>query len=445
IGDKLISNFLPSFIGAGPLFFVHELINKQIEFLTELLGQIIPQKRNVVVQLTNFEHLFSALATLSPKSIAIFLRRIVPALLYILKNLVAQLVRIQLSLVRRHHARMKLGKLQMLARRQFHFAHDSRVPDASPALVHDLRLHLRNEILHLIVDHAHHVPLPVLKRRRVLHYVVDQVLLRRTQTRLRSRVLGSILISRRFLLDEQVVIATFPPPFLLRLFLICSPFRISAALHEEIWVDVLVDWQHRVKKFFFDLSSVSELVFSHSSRVHGCSVHHPPVGLREINVVLEEIDVAKDVRNDQLVLSRRVRLQQKRVRRVGVDNDFVDLGEAEVVHHLHPMIRLAKGPVGIAARQCVRSDFVHHRCRNDLEIDRERIESKLDRCNLPGLFDRLLEFLYFLVSHRTLCLLPALAEKFLQRGVNVFFVVDPHTYKSFLRFQPILEDRQQSA
>src|SRR5215208_6502915 len=42
-------------------------------------------------------------------------------------------------------------------------------------------------------------------------------------------------------------------------------------------------------------------------------------------------------------------------------------------------------------------------------------------------------------------LFPALAEKFLQRGVDVFLVIYPHAYEPLLVLQPILEDRKQRA
>ena len=48
---------------------------------------------------------------------------------------------------------------------------------------------------------------------------------------------------------------------------------------------------------------------------------------------------------------RAVGFEQKAVGRIGVDDDFVDPRQAEVVHRLHPVVGLAKRPVRVAPRQ----------------------------------------------------------------------------------------------
>src|ERR1700753_831913 len=58
---------------------------------------------------------------------------------------------------------------------QTKLAHDARMPVACKAFVHRLRLHLRDEVFHLLVEHSHRVALPVLKRGRVAHDVIDDI------------------------------------------------------------------------------------------------------------------------------------------------------------------------------------------------------------------------------------------------------------------------------
>src|SRR5580765_3938476 len=51
IGNHLISDPLPAFFADGPFLVIHKLVDEEIEILAELFGQVVPQQRNVVLDL----------------------------------------------------------------------------------------------------------------------------------------------------------------------------------------------------------------------------------------------------------------------------------------------------------------------------------------------------------------------------------------------------------
>jgi hypothetical protein len=161
---------------------------------------------------------------------------------------------------------------------------------------------------------------------------------------------------------------------------------------------VLLDGEDGVEDALDGLAAVLELVLAHARGVAGGRIDHAPVGLREVGVVFEEVHVAEDVRHDELVLDGAVGLQEEAVRRVGVDDDLVNLREPEVVHRLHPVVSLAERPVRVAARQRVGADLVHDGRGHYLEAGRERVEAEFAR-DLPDLFERLFQVFDFAVFH----------------------------------------------
>ena len=89
-------------------------------------------------------------------------------------------------------------------------------------------------------------------------------------------------------------------------------------------------------------------------------VHHFAIGLREPDVVLEEIAVAVDVGHHDLLVDEMIALQQIRVARVIVDDHFVDLVQAVRVALVEPLVLHAELPVGIAVRKsAIGRDHVH--------------------------------------------------------------------------------------
>ena len=89
-------------------------------------------------------------------------------------------------------------------------------------------------------------------------------------------------------------------------------------------------------------------------------VHHFAVGLREPDVVLEEIAVAVDMRHDDLLIDNVIALQQVRVARVIINDHLVDLVQAVGVALVETLVLHAELPVGIPVRKpTVRGNHIH--------------------------------------------------------------------------------------
>jgi hypothetical protein len=72
---------------------------------------------------------------------------------------------------------------------------------------------------------------------------------------------------------------------------------------------------------------------------------HPPVGVLEVGVVLEEVAVAEHVRDHELVREHRVVFHQKRLAWIGVKDDLVDLRHAVFVGRFLSMVVASESPV----------------------------------------------------------------------------------------------------
>ena len=110
-------------------------------------------------------------------------------------------------------------------------------------------------------------------------------------------------------------------------------------------------------------------------------VHHFAIGLREPDVVLEEIAVAVHVRHDDLLVDEMIAFEQVGVARVIVDDHFVDLVQAVRVALVQPLVLHAELPVGIPVRKsAVGRDHVHFFEVEDFEEwsrrNRDRIRAR---------------------------------------------------------------------
>ena len=93
----------------------------------------------------------------------------------------------------------------------------------------------------------------------------------------------------------------------------------------------------------------------------GHLVKHLPVGRLKPSVVLEEVDVAKDMCHHELLIDDEVAVHEVRIRRVCVDHHFVDLGETELIGGLHLSVVHTETPMGVPSRKsavgCNHVDF----------------------------------------------------------------------------------------
>ena len=89
-------------------------------------------------------------------------------------------------------------------------------------------------------------------------------------------------------------------------------------------------------------------------------IHHFAIGLREPDVVLEEVAVAVHVGHDDLLVDQMIALEQVRVARVIVDDHFVDLVQSVRVALVQPLVLHSELPVGIPVRKpAIGGDHVH--------------------------------------------------------------------------------------
>ena len=87
--------------------------------------------------------------------------------------------------------------------------------------------------------------------------------------------------------------------------------RFALALDEtEMMIDQIVDGQTNVDEAFHGIQPVLVDVFPDLGGVIRHRVHHFAIGLREPDVVLEEIAVAVDMRHDDLLIDEMVALSR---------------------------------------------------------------------------------------------------------------------------------------
>ncbi|MNW53918.1 hypothetical protein D3C74_314990 [compost metagenome] len=144
---QLVTHIFPGLVGDFPLraFLLEDV---EIQVIDQLLRQIAADKRDVRVQLSYLEHFVT-----------------VPAALDVLEDLQPQVVRVEALPGGLNNRGIELGVFHRLLRRQVQLAHNPLMPIRSPALVHDLRFHLRPEIEHFVTQHGHDVALPIFQRR----------------------------------------------------------------------------------------------------------------------------------------------------------------------------------------------------------------------------------------------------------------------------------------
>src|SRR5918911_3041905 len=106
VRHKLVAHALPALLLDRPLLFFDQLVDEEVQFLAQLLGQVVAQERDIIIKLAHLEDFFEPGARTPPKLFALFHGRIVPATLYVLENFVTKIVGIQLPLVGRDDPRM---------------------------------------------------------------------------------------------------------------------------------------------------------------------------------------------------------------------------------------------------------------------------------------------------------------------------------------------------
>src|SRR5207249_2221767 len=167
------------------------LVAEEVEVAHERLVQPAAEEGGVAV---DFAGLQEEVASGLPRGQVLLLlgRRAVAAALDVLPELEAEVVRVQLPGDGPHHLVVAHDELEVQLLRQLEGVQDPLVPEARPALVHDLGLDLRDEVLRLLVDDGEQVLLPLLQERVVVADEEEQVLVGRGRDALQVR-LGGLL------------------------------------------------------------------------------------------------------------------------------------------------------------------------------------------------------------------------------------------------------------
>ncbi len=125
-------------------------------------------------------------------------------------------------------------------------------------------------------------------------------------------------------------------------------------------VDQVVERQASIQEAFDRFEAIPVDVLPDLRGVVRHRVHHFAIGLREPDVVLEEIAVAVNVGHDDLLIDEMVAFEQIRIAGIVVDHHLVDLVQTVRVALGQPLVLHAELPVRIAVRKpAVGRDHVH--------------------------------------------------------------------------------------
>ena len=357
-----VAHHLPVGLGDLELLAV-EGIDEEVQLPGQLFGEVGADEGGVALQLPGLEYRLPAQAGLD-----------------VLEDAEADLIGVEAVAPGGADAAVQGGELDELGIIQVEVPQDAVVPVAGPALVADLGAQLRLKVKALLPHAGDDVGLPLFEL-GVLEDEAQQVALRRPR---RARAAAGGLGG---LFEEVVVVGAA-----------AAGRGAGRLLPARPGVDVLGHGEDGVEVLFDSPLPLLVGIAAEATGGLGGALEHLPVGGGEVDVVLEEVRVAEDVGDDELVLQQGVGLEQEGVGRVVVDDEFVDLGEAVVVLGFHRVVGLAVGPVAEAPGQKVGAELVEDGGGHDLKLRGEGIEAELPRL-VPDLADSRLQHRQFAVFH----------------------------------------------
>src|SRR6188472_87774 len=80
-GDEGVAHARPFLLRYSPFFIIYKLEDKKIQLFAEIFGQIISQEGYIIIQLAHFKDLGPSLTAFAAIGLALFLCRVLPALL----------------------------------------------------------------------------------------------------------------------------------------------------------------------------------------------------------------------------------------------------------------------------------------------------------------------------------------------------------------------------
>ena len=100
--------------------------------------------------------------------------------------------------------------------------------------------------------------------------------------------------------------------------------------------DVAIDGEANIHQALDAVEAIAIDVFINAQGMFDGRVHHIAVGVGEIDVMLKKIDVGVDVSDDEQIGDLRIRIEEKRIARVVVQHDLIDLRQSHLAMHALP-------------------------------------------------------------------------------------------------------------
>ncbi|MEA3220797.1 MAG: hypothetical protein OZX49_01912 [Immundisolibacter sp.] len=355
--DQRVANLPPAVLVGHALHDVFVVLRAElvhVHLAHQPAGQELAQERGVAIRLADAHQRRHAVGG-PAVALALLGRRVLAAAQDVVPQLEAQVIRVDAARVRAHHLRVVDHEFHLQVGRQVQAADDAVVPEAGPALVHDLGLDLRDEVLRFLVDDGQQVPLPVGEVGIVVADEQQDVLFRLQRHAPQVR-LGQL----RRAVDVRVRIVRavrgLDGPLAL--------FGVTQFAHAKVAPAVegqrMGCVQHRLH-----LVDADGRVFRIAAHAVGARLEARLRQLRvralEGEVVLEEIVVSVDVGDGQDLQAQRVVAHQVRNRLVRVDDHLVgQAADAVVVGGLELLERLAVGPVRVVRGHAVVGHVAEH-------------------------------------------------------------------------------------
>src|SRR5579859_744114 len=269
---------------------------------------------------------------------------------------------------------------------------EAATSQTGPTFVQYLRLHLRNEIDHLLAHDQQDITLPVGEIRRVLGKKKQQVLLRLAG----EAPMTAAREAFGLLFGGANTLALGKAPEIVVWRIVRRLFRVVIlvatllilALDAEVGIYVFFDSEHRIQKTLDLRGAVIVLVLANTVGIHAHLVNHVRRRVLEVHVILEHVSVAEHMRHHDLILEQVVLLHQKSIRGIGVDHQLINLAQAIIVLRFHAVVRLTARPVAETTRQAIGAELIHDGGGHQLEMHRVRIQVEAPG-NLPDFVYRI--------------------------------------------------------
>src|SRR5699024_1174609 len=139
------------------------------------------------------------------------------------------------------------------------------------------------------------------------------------------------------------------------------PILIRQFRPDKRWVNMFLNRQNCIEKTFHFIAAMNQLI---TFNPFGCRCHaldHIAPSVGKSHIIFEKITMCQDMCNNQLILDQTIRIKQKSIAWVGIDDELVNLAQPEVIMQFHFMELLTKTPMGKPCWHAICS-----KCINDI-------------------------------------------------------------------------------